>query len=202
MTDPQAGDALDSGIAIVGMAGRFPGARNVAEFWRNLRDGAESIVRYTDAELTAAGVPAALLAQPEYVKAGAPLADMELFDAGFFGFSPLDASIMDPQHRHFLECCWEALERAAHDPARFAGAIGVFAGSGHNAYFPYNLLTNPSLVQQVGFFLLRHTGNDKDFLATRVSYQLDLRGPSVNIQTACSTSLVAIHAACQSLLSA
>ena len=201
MTDPQAGETLDSGIAIVGMAGRFPGARNVAEFWRNLRDGVESIVRYTDEELRAAGVPAALLAQPEYVKVGAPLADMELFDAGFFGFSPLDASIMDPQHRHFLECCWEALERAGHDPARFGGPIGVFAGSGHNAYFPYNLLTNPELVQQVGFFLLRHTGNDKDFLATRVSYQFDLRGPSVNVQTACSTSLVAIHAACQSLLS-
>ncbi len=202
MTDPHSGETLDSAIAIVGMAGRFPGARNVGDFWRNLRDGSESIVRYTDAELKAAGVPASLLAHPDYVKAGAPLADMELFDAGFFGFSPLDASIMDPQHRHFLECCWEALERAGHDPARFAGAIGVFAGSGHNAYFPYNLLTNPELVQQVGFFLLRHTGNDKDFLATRASYQFDLRGPSVNVQTACSTSLVAIHAACQSLLGA
>ena len=202
MTDPHAGETLDSGIAIIGMAGRFPGARNVAEFWRNLRDGVESVVRYTDAELNAAGVPPALLAHPDYVKAGAPLSDMQLFDAGFFGFSPLDASIMDPQHRHFLECCWEALERAGHDPARFGGAIGVFAGSGHNAYFPYNLLTNPELVQQVGFFLLRHTGNDKDFLATRVSYQFDLRGPSVNVQTACSTSLVAIHAACQSLLGA
>jgi acyl transferase domain-containing protein len=191
----------DSAIAIVGMAGRFPDARNVDQFWRNVRDGHESIRPLDDDALRAAGVPQGLLDDPNYVKAGVELPDMEKFDAGFFGLSPLDASIMDPQHRHFLECSWEVLESAGYDPASFQGSIGVFAGSGHNAYMPRNLLTNPDLVDQVGFFLLRHTGNDKDFLATRASYQLDLKGPSVNVQTACSTSLVAVHLACQSLLS-
>ena len=119
---------------------------------------------------------------------------------GFFGLSPLDAAIMDPQHRHFLECSWEALENAGHDPERFPGAIGVFAGSGVNTYMLYNLMSNPHLLKTVGFFLLRHTGNDKDFLTTRVSYHLNLTGPSLNVQTACSTSLVAIHVACQSLI--
>jgi acyl transferase domain-containing protein len=193
-------DALVSAIAVVGMSGRFPDARNVDEFWRNIRDGRESVRALSDDQLLAAGVPRALLENPNYVKSGVELQDMEKFDAGFFGFSPLDASIMDPQHRHFLECCWEALESAGCDPERFDGAIGVYAGSGHNAYLASNLLTNPELVDQVGFFLLRHTGNDKDFLSTRVSYQFDLKGPSVNVQTACSTSLVAVHWACQSLL--
>jgi acyl transferase domain-containing protein len=194
-------DFNDSAIAIVGMAGRFPDARDADAFWRNIRDGRESIQAYTDEELEDAGVPAALLANPNYVKVGVEFPDMEKFDAGFFGFSPLDASLMDPQHRHFLECCWEVLENSGTDPSRFAGSIAVYAGSGHNAYMSRNLLTNPDLVEQVGFFLIRHTGNDKDFLATRVSYQFDLRGPSVNVQTACSTSLVAVHFACQSLLS-
>jgi len=191
---------LESAIAVVGMAGRFAGASDVETFWRNLRDGVESIERYSDEALLAAGVSRQLLDDPHYVKVGGPLRDMEKFDAGFFGFSPIDASIMDPQHRHFLECAWEAFEHAGHDPARFEGAIGVWAGSGHNAYLPYNLLTNPDIVDQVGFFLLRHTGNDKDFLCTRASYEFDLKGPSINVQTACSTSLVSIHMACQSLL--
>ncbi|MGI4878170.1 MAG: type I polyketide synthase, partial [Janthinobacterium lividum] len=123
-----------------------------------------------------------------------------MFDASFFGMSPRDAAIMDPQHRHFLECAWEAIEDSSHPPERFPGAIAVFAGSGFGAYLSYNLLTNPRLVEEVGFFMLRHTGNDKDFLSTRISYLLNLRGPSVNVQTACSTSLVAIHMAVQSLL--
>src|SRR5690606_3916882 len=110
------------------------------------------------------------LRQPNYVRRCAPLEDMECFDAALFGLSPRDAAIMDPQHRHFLECSWEALENAGHVPQRFDGAIGVFAGSGHNAYMPYHLLTNPKLVRDVGLFLLRHTSNDKDFLTTRVSY--------------------------------
>lgn len=188
-------------IAIVGMSGRFPRAADVESFWRNIRDGVECLTAYTDGELEAAGEDPAKLMHPHYVKSGAPLEAMDEFDAGFFGFSPRDASIMDPQHRHMLECAWEALEDAAVDPDRFNGSIGVFAGSGHNAYLPYNLLTNPALVDSVGFFLLRHTGNDKDFLSTRISYCLKLTGPSVNVQTACSTSLVAIHMACQSLLS-
>ncbi|MGQ0715387.1 MAG: SDR family oxidoreductase [Gemmatimonadaceae bacterium] len=191
----------DTDIAIVGMAGRFPGARSIEAYWANLRDGIESIRTFTDEELLAAGVSREELQNPQYVKAGTVLDDMEMFDAGFFGFTPRDASIMDPQHRHFLECAWEALENAGHPPAKFDGAIGVFGGSGFNAYMPYNLLPNRELVESVGFFLVRHTGNDKDFLTTRVSYLLDLRGPAVNVQTACSTSLVAVHLACQSLLS-
>ncbi|MCA9916753.1 MAG: SDR family NAD(P)-dependent oxidoreductase [Anaerolineales bacterium] len=188
-------------IAVVGMAGRFPGAQDIETYWHNLRDGVESVTFYTDEQLREAGVPEALLRNPNYVKSGAPLDDMDKFDASFFGFGPRDAAIMDPQHRNFLEVAWTALEHAGYDPARFAGNIGVFGGSGFNAYLPYNLLTNPELVASVGFFLLRHTGNDKDFLTTRVSYLMNLRGPSVNVQTACSTSLVAIHMASQSLLS-
>ncbi len=189
-----------SSIAIVGMAGRFPGARNTAEFWRNLRDGVESIRDLTDAELLAAGVSAEDLANPDYVRRAAILDDVPLFDAQFFGFSPRDASIMDPQHRHFLECAWEALEDAAHPPQLFPGSIGVFCGSGMNTYLIHNLLANRRLLASAGLFQLKQTGNDKDVLATRVSYQLDLRGPSINVQTACSTSLVAVHLACQSLL--
>ncbi|MGB8845256.1 MAG: SDR family NAD(P)-dependent oxidoreductase, partial [Terracidiphilus sp.] len=189
-----------SAIAIVGMAGRFPGARNTAEFWRNLRDGVESIRDLTDAELLAAGAAAEDLANPDYVRRAAILEDVPLFDAAFFGFSPRDASIMDPQHRHFLECAWEALEDAAHPPQQFPGSIGVFAGSGMNTYLIHNLLANRRLLASAGLFQLKQTGNDKDVLATRVSYQLDLRGPSINVQTACSTSLVATHMACQSLL--
>ena len=193
-------NGFENDIAVVGMAGRFPGARDIGQYWHNLRNGIESITRFSDAELIAAGATAEQLQDPNYVKSGAVLPDMEMFDAPFFGFNPREASIMDPQHRHFLECAWEALENAGHTAERFTGAIGVFGGSGHNAYMAYNLLTNPKLVSSVGFFLLRHTGNDKDFLTTRVSYLLNLKGPSVNVQTACSTSLVAIHMAAQSLL--
>jgi acyl transferase domain-containing protein/NAD(P)-dependent dehydrogenase (short-subunit alcohol dehydrogenase family) len=194
---------LDSGtaIAVVGMAGRFPGAPDVRRFWRNVREGVESIRALDEAELDAAGVPRNVREDPRFVPVAAVLDGMDRFDARFFGFSPRDAAILDPQHRHFLETAWAALEDAGHVPERFPGAIGVFAGSGANAYLWTNLLTNPDLVRDVGFFLLRHTGNDKDFLATRVSYELNLTGPSVNVQTACSTSLVAVHVAAQSLLS-
>ena len=189
-----------SAIAIVGMAGRFPGARNVEEFWRNLRNGVESIRDLTDEELLQAGATPEEVSLANYVKRAAILDDVALFDASFFGFSPRDAAIMDPQHRHFLECAWEALEDAACPPQRFPGSIGVFAGSGLNSYLIHNLLANRRLVESAGLFQLKQTGNDKDVLATRVSYQLDLRGPSINVQTACSTSLVAVHLACQSLL--
>jgi acyl transferase domain-containing protein/thioesterase domain-containing protein/acyl carrier protein len=188
-------------VAIVGLAGRFPGADTPAALWRNLRDGVESIRHLRDEDLLAAGVDPATLADPNYVRMASVLDGIDQFDASFFGFSPKDAAILDPQHRHFLECAWEALEDAAHTPEKFPGSIGVFAGCGMNAYFMFNLLTNPQLVRSVGLFLLRHTGNDKDFLATRASYCFNLTGPSVSIQTACSTSLVAIHTACQSLLS-
>ena len=189
-----------SAIAIVGMAGRFPGARTVSEFWENLRHGVESIRDRSDEELLAAGATAEDLAKPAYVKRASILEGVALFDASFFGFSPRDASIMDPQHRHFLECAWEALEDAAHPPQSFDGSIGVFAGSGLNSYLIFNLLANRRTVESAGLFQLKQTGNDKDVLATRVSYQFDLRGPSINVQTACSTSMVAVHLACQSLL--
>jgi acyl transferase domain-containing protein/thioesterase domain-containing protein/acyl carrier protein len=191
----------DQDIAIVGMALRFPGATNPEQFWSNLCNGVESVQFYRDEELIEAGVTPVQLKNPHYVKAGAPLHEMEYFDAEFFGFSPKEGGILDPQHRHFYECAWEALEDAGHPPENFDGAIGVFGGCGMGAYFAFNLITNPDLVDSVGMFLLRHTGNDKDFLSSRVSYSFDLKGPSINVQTACSTSLVATHLACQSLLS-
>ncbi len=202
-TDRSPRDHMDTNgneIAIVGLAGRFTGCPNVGEFWRNLEAGRECIRALTDEELLAAGVRASELQDPAYVKSGGPLQDVAGFDAGFFSYSPKDAAILDPQHRHFYECAWEALETSGHVPSRFSGSVGVFAGCGMNAYFIHNILSNPDLVRSVGHFLLRHTGNDRDFLPTGVSYKLNLRGPSVAIQTACSTSLVAIHMACQSLL--
>lgn len=188
-------------IAIVGMALRVPGARNVHEFWQNLRGGVESIRNLSEDELLKAGEAADRMHHPNYVRRTAELPDMEMFDADFFGLSPKEAAIMDPQHRHFLECAWEAMEDAGHTPDSNSGPVGVFAGCGMGSYFYFNVCSNRQLVDQVGMFLLRHTGNDKDFLATRASFSFDLRGPSVNVQTACSTSLVAVHYACQSLLS-
>ena len=194
-------EVSDNDIAIVGVAGRFPGAPSVDELWRRVAAGEDCLTDLDDVELRAAGVPESQLADPDYVRRTGVLDELEMFDAAFFGVGKRDASIMDPQHRHFLECSWEALETAGHPPDSFAGAIGVFAGCGMNTYMLNNLLTNPTLVEQVGMFLLRHTANDKDFLTTTLSYKLDLRGPSVNVQTACSTSLVAVHLATQSLLS-
>ncbi|HEX9729018.1 MAG TPA: SDR family NAD(P)-dependent oxidoreductase [Gemmatimonadales bacterium] len=199
MSEPGS-SGIESGIAVVGMAARLPGASTIAEFWSNLRNGVESVTPFTDDELRAAGVPESLINDPDYVKSGAILDGMELFDAGFFGFSSRDATIMDPQHRQFLEVAWEAIEDAAIDPSRFDGSIGVFAGTGMHTYMMFNLLSNRELMDSVGMFLVRHTGNDKDFVATRVSYAFNLTGPSINVQTACSTSLVSIHLACQSLL--
>ena len=133
MKDVEPIDDLD-GIAIIGMAGRFPGAGDVDRFWLNLRDGVESIARFSDQELIAAGVDAALLADPNYVKAGAVLDGVELFDAQFFGYSPREAEIIDPQQRCFLECCWEALEAAGYVPETCRGQIGIYAGISDNDY--------------------------------------------------------------------
>jgi acyl transferase domain-containing protein len=188
-------------IAIIGLALRVPGATNSAQFWANLRNGVESIETRTGEQLAAAGETLERSRRKNYVPRAAILAGMADFDAEFFGFSPKDAAIMDPQHRQFLECAWEAMEDAARPPESIAGPVGVFAGCGMGSYFYFNVCSHERLVDQVGMFLLRHTGNDKDFLATRASYLFDLRGPSVNVQTACSTSLVAIHYACASLLS-
>jgi amino acid adenylation domain-containing protein len=187
-----------SEIAVIGMAGRFPGARTVDQFWQNLCSGVESIDFYSDEELIAAGVAPALLSNPNYVKAGVVLEDIDLFDASFFGYNPREAEVMDPQHRFFLECAWEALEHAGHDPDKIGGSVGVFAGTGSGTYL-YNLLSNPGIIEAAGGMQLA-IGNDKDHLPTHVSYKLNLRGPSVAVQTACSASLVAIHMACQSVL--
>ncbi|MFW9261377.1 SDR family NAD(P)-dependent oxidoreductase [Nostoc sp. CALU 546] len=186
-------------IAIVGMSGRFPGAENIADFWRNIRDGVESISFFTDEELVSAGIDAALLNQSSYVKAGGVLEDVELFDASFFGFSPREAEITDPQHRLFLECVWEALENAGYNSQNYDGQIGLFAGVAASNYLLSNLYPNRELMESVDSFQIL-IGNDKDFLPTQVSYKLNLKGPSINVQTACSTSLVAVHLACQSLL--
>ncbi|MEM7130985.1 MAG: SDR family NAD(P)-dependent oxidoreductase [Chloroflexota bacterium] len=193
-------DYIGNEIAIIGMACRVPGAETPDQLWHNVVHGVESVQRYSDDALREAGVPEDLIRNPNYVKAGLPLQGMDLFDPGFFQLRSVDAQVMDPQHRHFLECAWEALEDGGYDPERFPGRIGVFGGSGHNTYFPTHVLTNQSLLESEGYFLLRHTGNDKDFLTTRVSYTFNLTGPSINVQTACSTSLVAIHLAAQSLL--
>lgn len=188
-------------IAVVGMAVRLPEANTVARYWQNLLQGRECTRLLTQQELLAAGESEANLRHPNYVPRWAGLNDIEQFDAPFFGLSKLEGDVMDPQHRHFLETCVEALEDAGLVPSRFSGNIGVYSSSGFNAYFPLHVLTHPQLVEDVGMFLLRHTGNDKDFLATRVAYTLGLRGPAINVQTACSSSLVAIHLACQSLIS-
>ena len=194
------GMGVASDIAIIGYGLRFPGAGDGSGYWGNLRDGVESIRAFTAAELASVGVSAEALRDPDYVRVGAPLGNLDGFDAGFFGISPREAAIMDPQQRLFMEGAWEALEQAGYAPGTFAGSTGVFAGSGPNSYLIYNLLSDPELVRRDGIFLLRHTGNDKDVLATRLSYQMNLHGPSLNVQTACSTSLVAVHLACQSLL--
>ncbi|WP_277347830.1 type I polyketide synthase [Salipiger mangrovisoli] len=193
-------DIAETEIAIVGMAAHLPGAADIASYWENLREGRRAIRRFSDEELTAAGEDPGLLRHRDYVPFGAPLDGFEMFDAEFFGFAPKDAAIMDPQHRQFLETAWEALENAGHVPQSFDGSVGVFGGVGMGSYFYVNLCSNPDLVENTGMFLLRHTGNDKDFLTTRLSYVLDLHGPSVNVQTACSTSLVATHFAVQALL--
>ncbi|WP_076659939.1 type I polyketide synthase [Yoonia rosea] len=191
----------ETDIAIVGMAAHLPGADTVAAYWENLRNGIESIRHYSKEELLAAGEAAHRLNRPDYVPAAAPLAGYQDFDTEFFGLSAKEAAIMDPQHRRFLEVAWEAMENAGHMPENAKGPIGVFAGCGMGSYFYFNICSNPKLVDNVGMFLLRHTGNDKDFLSTRLSHIFDLKGPSVNVQTACSTSLVATHYATQALLS-
>ena len=183
-------------IAIIGMAGRFPAASSVDELWQRLMEGVECIRFFSDEELRAAGISAADLADPSYVKAGGVVDDIDGMDAEFFGYSPREAARIDPQQRLFLETAWSALEHAGYAPGTYANPIGVFGGTGVGHYFHDHVLPahggridHPTTI-----------ANDKDFLATRVSYKLNLEGPSIAIQTACSTSLVAVHLACQSLI--
>lgn len=197
-------DALEP-IAIIGMAGRFPGARNIRQFWHNLSNGVESVSFFTDEELIASGIEPELFNNPNYVKANAVLDDIEMLDAPFFGLTPREAQMMDPQHRLLLECAWNALEHAGYDSQAYEGKIGLYAGSSMSAYMYANLYSNPEVLKQVDFDILQQQdpislGNDRDYLTTRISYKLGLTGPSVSVNTACSTSLVAAHMACQSLL--
>ncbi|HTA30464.1 MAG TPA: polyketide synthase, partial [Candidatus Cybelea sp.] len=157
----------ENGVAIIGMAGRFPGAKNIDEFWRNLCEGVEAISTFTDEELAAAGVEAPIN-NPNYVKARGVLEQADLFDAAFFGLNPREAEVLDPQHRVFLECAWEALENGGYDPGRYEGAIGVFAGMSINTYLAQNLLRRPELMEQLSEHQVM-LANDKDFLPTRVS---------------------------------
>ena len=185
-------------IAVVGLAGRLPGAKDLHEFWRNLCDGVEAIRFFSDEELLKFGANPETLKQPNCVKAKAIIENVDMFDAAFFGFTAREAQISDPQQRIFLECSWEALEDAGYDPEAYPGKIGVYAGSGFSSYMMV-IAANPEIARGLGTYRTL-IGNDKDFLATLVSYKLNLRGPSVVIQTACSTSLVAVHVACQALL--
>jgi acyl transferase domain-containing protein/D-arabinose 1-dehydrogenase-like Zn-dependent alcohol dehydrogenase len=189
-------------IAIIGMGLRFPGASSIEEFWENLRNGVESVSFFTDAQLLEAGYPPAVLADPNFVKAMPSPEQIDHFDAAFFGFKPREAEAMDPQIRIFLECSWWALEDAGYDPDRYAGRIGVFAGNGMPNYFMFHLLPLMNSGDSgFGSLFSLVCYNDKDALATVVSHKLNLRGPSMSVQTFCSTSLVATHLACQSLLS-
>ena len=186
-------------IAVIGMAVRVPGAATYREYWDNILGRVESVTWFEPEALRQAGVPERLLADPDYVPAAGAIADADRFDAGFFGFSPAEAAMLDPQHRLFLEGAWNALEDAGHDPRRFEGAIGVYAGCFMNKYLPLNLYTNQQFLSSPAAYFARNL-NDKDFLAGRAAYLMDLRGPAMTVQTACSTSLVATHLACQALL--
>ena len=187
-----------SEIAIIGMSCRFPGAQDLATYWRNLRDGVESISQLTNEEIQASGVDPALFQMPNYVKAAPVLEAIDMFDAGFFGYTPREAEFMDPQQRLFLECAWHALEHAGYDPDRYDDAIGVYTGARTSMYM-FNLFSNPDLLRSLDITEVG-IGNDLANLATRISYKFNLRGPSYALHTACSTSLVAVHLACQSLL--
>ncbi|HKH44661.1 MAG TPA: SDR family NAD(P)-dependent oxidoreductase [Thermoanaerobaculia bacterium] len=190
--------AEQADIAVIGMHGRFPGAGSVDELWRNLRAGLETISRFSDEELRRAGVDEQTLADPRYVKARPILDGVESFDAPFFGYTPREAEIMDPQHRIFLESAWAACEDAGYDVGRYPGAVGVYAGASLSSYMA-NIYSHADLVDEVGTFQTL-IGNEKDSLTTKVSYNLNLRGPSLAVQTFCSTSLVAVHLACRSLV--
>ncbi len=193
---PESHEWTGSEIAVIGMSGRFPGAPNIEKFWSNLRDGVESITFFTDEELLASGVDPAALKNPSYVKAGFILDAIDQFDAPFFGFSPRLAAGTDPQRRLLLECVWEAIETAGYNSERYDGAISVFAGATMSSYLFNNLCANPDAMASDSFLL-----NQPDSIATLVGFKLNLKGACYNVGTFCSTSLVAIHLACQSLLS-
>lgn len=186
-------------VAIIGMAGRFPGAQTMEEFWWNLVHGVESVKFFSREDLIKMGIDEHLLDNPKFVAADAILDGMDLFDASFFDYSAREAEIMDPQHRLFLESAWEALENAGYNSELYQGRIAVYASANLSSYMIRNLYSNPGLVDSVGSFKIM-LANGQDFLATKVSYKMNLMGPSVNVNTLCSSSLVAVHYACQNLL--
>ncbi|RCX20929.1 thioester reductase-like protein [Anaerobacterium chartisolvens] len=184
-------------IAVIGISAKLPGAKDINEFWNNLKKGKETISFFTDEELLEDGIDPKLLKNPNYIKAKGVLDDLEYFDASFFDYSPKEAELMEPQIRVFHECAWKALEDAGYNPETYDGPIGVYAGSAHNFSWVLRVFnSNNSAAEQIE----KVTLNDKDFLSTRISYKFNLRGPSFTVQTACSSSLVAVHLACQALL--
>jgi iturin family lipopeptide synthetase A len=194
-------DAPYEGIAIVGMAGRFPGASSIETFWSNLVASRESVSFFSDDELRASGLDSDGLRRRGgvYVPARGILSDADCFDAAFFGINPKEAEVMDPQQRVFLETCWSALEHAGYAPNQIDEIVGVFAGASFNTYYLHVLHPRPDLRELIGADLVMY-GNEKDYLTTRVAYKLGLKGPALNVSTACSTSLVAVCQATQSLL--
>ena len=188
----------EGAVAIVGMAGRFPGADSVDSFWQNLCAGREGIRFFEPAELDPS-IPAELREDPDYVRARGIIDDCDKFDAAFFGIPPIEAQVLDPQQRIMMELAWLALESAGHVPSRFPGLIGVYAGMNWARYHAQCVAAHPEVIARYGEFNVA-LANEYDFLATRISYKLGLRGPSINIATACSTSLVAVAQAAQSLL--
>jgi phthiocerol/phenolphthiocerol synthesis type-I polyketide synthase E len=191
---------MSQDIAVVGMAGRFPGAADVDEYWSNILAGRVTLSRFSRDELLAAGVPAAQADDPAHVPAGGVIPEPELFDAAFFGIPPREADIMDPQHRLLLQTAWQTLESGGLVTDRPPGRIGVFAGAGFNYYLHQHVLTAPEVMSEHGLLAVA-LGNEKDHLATKIAYRLGLGGPAITVQTACSTALVAVHLACQSLRS-
>ncbi len=192
-------DVLEDSIAIIGMAGRFPGAENLKQFWENITSGKESITFFSEQELLAEGISRSEMEDPAYVKAKGLIKDIDKFDARFFNILPKDAVVMDPQHRILLETVWTALEDAGYYNEEAAGRIAVFTGCGFNTYYPRVICANPEFTAETGDFNAA-LGNGNDYLSTFISYKLDLTGPSITVQTACSTSLVAVSLACNSLL--
>jgi acyl transferase domain-containing protein len=186
-------------VAIIGVAARLPGANNIAEFWDNLKLGVEAIRFYSEEEVIASGIFPEMARDPDFVPAAGGIDHEFEFDAEFFGFNPREAEIMDPQQRIALECAWEALESAGYNPDATNARIGVYAGVSLNTYFLFHLVANRPLLNSIGHFQMM-TANDKDFLATRIAYKLNLKGPAMTVQTACSTGLVAVNLASQSLL--
>ncbi|MCG5216566.1 type I polyketide synthase [Streptosporangium sp. KLBMP 9127] len=186
-------------IAIVGMAGRFPGADTIDDYWDLVASGREAISTFSDEEVERAGVPAEIRGRPDYVPAAGVLSGAEYFDPGFFGLSPRDAAVLDPQQRVFLECAWHALEDAGYAERPERHLVGVYAGTSFSTYLLRNLLPNAQLMRDLSEHELMLC-NEKDTLATHAAYHLNLTGPAITVQTACSTSLVAVHLACQGLL--